>query len=183
MNNELLSNNYIFIRNFLEQNHAIDLGKAFEKWCIETNAPQDTQVPNSRIAYGYEPFVRLMLASTYRLSYIAQTPLFPTYNYARVYNKGNVLTPHKDRSACEVSITLCLDENGPAWPIYMTKPNGTVATCILEPGDAVLYLGIRSAHWRNSCPIDNYKQVFMHYVDAQGPHAQEAFEYLKINKK
>ena len=34
--------------------------------------------------------------------------LIPTYSYARIYKKGDILERHKDRYSCEVSTTLNL---------------------------------------------------------------------------
>ena len=42
--------------------------------------------------------------------------LSPTYSYARIYKKGDVLARHKDRYYCEISTTLNL--GGEPWPIY-----------------------------------------------------------------
>lgn len=35
----------------------------------------------------------------------------------RIYLKGEELTRHKDRPSCEISGTLCIDDND--WPIYL----------------------------------------------------------------
>lgn len=179
MNKELLDNNYIVIPNFIIPDDALSLGKQFEQYCNEIDAKDDPQAPGSQAVYTFTPFLELMLASTYRISYIAQTPLFPTYCFSRVYTKGNVLEKHKDRHSCEVSLTLCLDENGPQWPIYMTRPDGTVGSFALQPGDAIMYLGCRSVHWREANPLPKYTQVFMHYVKADGPFAENAFEFVR----
>jgi hypothetical protein len=46
--------------------------------------------------------------------------LIPTYSYARIYKKGDILHRHKDRFSCEISTTLNL--GGDSWPIYI-EPN------------------------------------------------------------
>ena len=46
--------------------------------------------------------------------------LVPTYSYTRLYEKGNILQRHKDRSSCEISTTLHL--GGDEWPIFL-NPN------------------------------------------------------------
>ena len=43
--------------------------------------------------------------------------LNPTYSYARIYKKGDVLHRHKDRFSCEISTTMNL--GGDEWPIYI----------------------------------------------------------------
>jgi hypothetical protein len=44
--------------------------------------------------------------------------LIPTYSYARIYKKGDVLHRHKDRFSCEISTTINL--GGDPWPIYLS---------------------------------------------------------------
>ena len=43
--------------------------------------------------------------------------LNPTYSYARIYKRGDVLKRHKDRFSCEISTTMNL--GGDPWPIYI----------------------------------------------------------------
>ena len=46
----------------------------------------------------------------------------------------------------------------------------------LAEGDGIIYRGCEIEHWRNPCDgPDNYYsgQVFLHYVDANGPHKNE----------
>jgi hypothetical protein len=45
--------------------------------------------------------------------------LNPTYAYARIYKKGDILHRHKDRFSCEISTTLNL--GGDDWPIFIEK--------------------------------------------------------------
>src|SRR6185295_1087278 len=91
--------------------------------------------------------------------------LFPTYSYFRVYQRGDLLAKHKDRPACEISVTLCLGYQGPQpWPIWIDGPGGASAT-ELAPGDAMVYRGVECAHWRESFDGDHQAQVFLHYVD------------------
>ena len=68
--------------------------------------------------------------------------LSPTYSYARIYKKGDILARHKDRYSCEVSTTLNL--GGDLWPIYLdpTGKEGQAGVKVnLEPGDMLIYSG------------------------------------------
>lgn len=100
--------------------------------------------------------------------------LEPTYTYCRLYPHGEKLVPHKDKAECEVSVTLNLRNVGDPWTFCWT--GGSID---LTPGDAVVYRGCDVRHWRDPNPTDDVYQVFMHYVDANGPHADLAYEYLK----
>jgi hypothetical protein len=94
-------------------------------------------------------------------------PLLPTYAYARLYTNGDVLEPHFDRPACEVSMTLQLGRSHHySWPIYMDGQRFDLAE-----GDAIVYPGCDVKHWREVCdgPPDYYSgQVFLHFVRANG---------------
>ena len=183
MNKDLLNNNYLVIPNFFNTTRAIEYGKALEDQCkimgVEVDPDLQMSHNKDRPGYLYAPFTRTLLSATNFLSCITQIPLLPTYSYARVYKQGNTLPQHSDRESCEVSVTLCLAEHGPDWPIYFTTPSKKVAEVCLHPGDAVVYLGMRSVHWRNANPVSDYAQVFFHYVNALGPHADRAFEFTK----
>lgn len=99
--------------------------------------------------------------------------LIPTYSYARLYFNNCKLAPHTDREACEYSVTLQLGRSHHyAWPLHVTGKRYD-----LGEGDAVIYKGMDANHWRDRCDgPDHYfsGQVFLHYVAANGPHAQHA---------
>lgn len=94
--------------------------------------------------------------------------LLRTYNYWRYYTWGSVLDDHKDRPACEISVTANIKNCGKEYPIHM---EGNWIN--MNPGDAVIYLGCEVEHGRKPFEGDHSAQVFMHYVDLNGPHANE----------
>ena len=100
--------------------------------------------------------------------------LYPTYTYARLYVTGNEMAKHIDRPACEYSLTVKLSDNKKGnWPIFISGEE-----VFLDDGDAVLYKGCEVEHWREKCNIQDYKlgQVFLHYVDANGPYRAEKYD-------
>jgi hypothetical protein len=102
--------------------------------------------------------------------------LFPTYSYFRVYKREDVLEKHKDRPACEISVTLSVGYQADhPWPIWIEGPCGTTGVSLL-PGDGLLYRGAECFHWREAFRGDHAVQVFLHYVDQTGPHAQWRFD-------
>ena len=112
--------------------------------------------------------------------------LIPTYSYTRLYEKGNILRRHKDRSSCEISTTLHL--GGDPWPIYLDpsgadyvideyknihKPGAPKGIRIdLKVGDMLIYSGCELEHWREPFQGNVCSQVFLHYNHAKGPFAQ-----------
>ena len=112
--------------------------------------------------------------------------LSPTYSYARIYKKGDVLKRHKDRFSCEISTTLNL--GGDKWSIYLSPnenvgiPNGkkiTVASNAkgikvdLKQGDMLVYCGMKLEHWRKKFKGKSCGQAFLHYNNRKTPGAKE----------
>lgn len=134
---------------------------------------EDPQVSNSLTLLTHDiVFETLQERLWNRIEGEVGRPLIPTYAYARLYQNGNKLEPHTDRPACEVSVTLQLARSHHySYPIYL---EGTRVD--LAEGDGLLYNGLKQKHWREECNgPDNYYsgQVFLHYVYADGEHADE----------
>ena len=133
---------------------------------LPRNDPNVVDTPS----YYADPFMESLLEMLRpRVEIESGLELCPTYSYFRVYKTGDVLKPHTDRPACEVSVTLSLGyEAREAWPIWLDL-NGEPRSFALEPGDALLYRGIDLTHWRDGFPGTHSVQVFLHYVDQKGP--------------
>lgn len=180
MNQELLDNNYLFVPNFIFAQEASDLYKQFKKEVQlypHNFDNKDPQVPGSPSIHNYVPFVALMCEKTAQINSLVGEKLLPTYAYARIYKNGAELVKHKDRPACEVSVTLHLGSDGISWPLGFTKPDGTTVLKDLKPGEAVIYFGCISEHWReNAFMGQEYGQVFLHYVRSEGKYINHCFD-------
>ena len=134
----------------------------------------DPQVPETYSHYSDIAMETLLEKLTEPMSKETGLNLIPTYSYARIYKKGDVLKRHKDRYSCEVSMTMNL--GGDPWPIYL-EPSGETdkegVKIDLEPGDALIYRGCEVEHWREVFKGENCGQVFLHYNDASGENAEE----------
>jgi hypothetical protein len=180
MIDKLLQNNYIIIPNFISRNDASLLGKEFKNYCEKNNIGGDNQALNSSSKYDYISFLELLCEKTPEISSILDETVLPTYSYARVYKNGSVLENHLDRDACEISLTvhLCGDS---VWPIFIETPNKEERSVILNPGDAMLYLGCESNHWRDIYFGEEYVQVFLHYVRSRGDKSYAYFDKTGSN--
>ena len=119
--------------------------------------------------------------------------LLPTYFYDRFYYIGQELERHVDRPACEVSVTLQISTNSDKpWPIWFERPDGSESYVLMKNGDAAVYKGCEREHWRD--PLESkynkvqnlwrtfrkqeddtyHHQIFLHYVNAQGPFVHHA---------
>ncbi len=142
----------------------------------------DEQVPNTFSVYGDPAFDTLLMKVLPVMREQTGLDVLPTYSYARVYKKGDILKRHKDRPSCEISTTLNL--GGDPWPIFMDttgsdnvideyknihKPNAPEGVKIdLEVGDMLIYEGCKLEHWREPFEGEHCGQVFLHYNNKNG---------------
>lgn len=147
---------------------------------LSKEAVESPTVPGSlgNIAHDL-PFETLLKIKKPLVEEITGLQLYPTYSFARIYKTGNELKKHKDRPSCEISVTLKLGDTGNYnWPICIDNNKIELAT-----GDAVIYRGCDIEHWREKHDFTNYflGQVFLHYVDRDGPNCN--FKYDKLYHK
>lgn len=139
----------------------------------QANGEYDTQVPGTPSFYGNKYMGKLHSTLKAKLEKLTGLKLFKTYTYYRVYKKGDVLRIHSDRPSCEISISLCLGYKAKKpWGLYVLSHNEEPIKVLLRPGDALLYKGVEMKHWRPKFTGEHQAQIFLHYVDANGPYAE-----------
>ncbi len=128
-------------------------------------------------AYGDHLMEVMLQLCQPRIESITRRKLLPTYSFCRLYEEGTALEAHLDRPACELSVRLCLGRDFEQchqtdpdydWPMFA---DGTPCPC--PPGSAIIYRGMEVSHWREPLRGREQFQLFLHYVDRDGPHAQE----------
>jgi len=134
----------------------------------------DEQIPETYSHYADIAMETLLQNLQPKMEEETGLKLTPTYSYARIYKKGDILKRHKDRYSCEVSTTLNL--GGDDWSIYL-EPSGETdkegVKVDMQPGDMLVYKGCDVEHWREEFTGENCGQVFLHYNDASDPKAEE----------
>ena len=133
---------------------------------------KDEQCPKSDSIYGDECLDQLLEMLADPLSEVIGRKLVPTYTYARIYRPGEVLEKHIDRPSCELSATLTLgyDSDDGIWPIFFDDEREIEVE--LDVGELAFYKGAEVVHWREEFTGKWHVQVFLHYVDADGPYAE-----------
>jgi predicted 2-oxoglutarate/Fe(II)-dependent dioxygenase YbiX len=179
MNSILKQNNYVFVPGFIERERSKLLSDEFKKYANENKLCGDSQAENSQTAYNFIGFLELLCEKTPEVSKFLGEPVLPTYCYARVYKEGSDLKRHRDREACEISLTLNLSGDSD-WPIYIQRPDGSEAKIDLNSGDAMMYLGCDADHWRGQYDGKEYVQVFLHYVRSRGDNSWATFDKERI---
>ena len=137
---------------------------------------KNDQIPETYSHYSDIAMETLMLKCQPIMEKNTGLKLYPSYSYARIYKKGDVLKRHKDRFSCEISTTMNL--GGDSWPIYLEldstkgfyKEDGNYVSenskgikVDLKPGDMLIYLGCDLEHWREKFKGKDCAQVFLHY--------------------
>lgn len=176
MRQELEQNNFLLVPNFISQERAQVLSQEFFILERDNKCTKDNQAPNSPAIYNFKPFLELLCEKTNEVTSLIEEQVLPTYTYARIYKNGEVLARHRDRPACEISLTVNIGGDAP-WGISIQKPSSEEVYLNLNRGDAMLYLGYTADHWRDT-PFSgqNYSQVFLHYVRSNGPNAWAYFD-------
>ena len=163
--------------------------KLFDDGYISPDTPDfgvwtDKQIPNTYSHYADIVMETLLEKIKPVMEENTGLKVLPTYTYARIYKKGDILKRHKDRPSCEISTTVHL--GGEPWSIFIDetggnnvvdeyknihKPNAPKGTKVdLEIGDMLIYEGCKLEHWREPFEGDNCGQVFLHYNNVNGPN-------------
>ena len=169
----------------------------------------EQQVEGSLARYTHPQYRRIHSGIRKKLEEVLGNPLYNTYYYDRYYFPGQALSKHADRDACEISVTIHISTNLPSpekdWPIKIKTPDtytdekktnvlvpGDERSCILNPGDGMIYKGCERPHWRDPMPLPHvrkrdkllrkpqpeyyYHQIFFHYVLQDGYRAHMAWD-------
>ncbi len=167
--------NFLVIPNFLTEKEADWYYGYFTLFLKNTKATlSDTQCPEGDSVYNFLPFVHLLSNKTERVSKILGVNIVPTYSYARKYYNNSVLKKHRDREACEISLSVHLDGDK-EWDLII---KGYPVS--LNKGDAVLYWGHQDEHWREPYTGDSYTNVFLHYVRLFSPYSRNYFDLKSL---
>lgn len=197
MNNEkekFESDRYIHLKGIISTEEGLRLSEILKNEA-EKNGVSDMQCPISKSVADNKVFNKLLLDLLPRFEIASGKRLFPTYSFARLYVPGEKLALHVDRPSCEISATVTLGFDNEVWPIYIGEPSNestefefedffknkvfckNVSRVDMNIGDAMMYRGCEMYHWREEYTQGQWQaQVFLHYVDADGPNAEWKFD-------
>jgi hypothetical protein len=143
-------------------------------------------------AHHYGPMLTFLWGLTPRVAQAVGADLLPTYAYFRAYRQGDVCRIHTDRPACEHSLSLTLVAgDGLPWALSVSTRRSEVPEPVvtedfgaapfgsvpMRAGDATLYQGTHHRHGRlDPNPNSWSAHLFLHWVDRNGPYADQAFD-------
>lgn len=162
-------NNYVILKDALTKEKAADLTKYMFDLYEQGKLVKDDQCPLSDAIYGDPVFDDILQKFAKPIGDAVGKTLLPTYTYARIYRPGEILKRHKDRPSCEISATMTLGfDSKPIWPIFFNEEKEIPIS--LDVGELAVYKGCEIVHWRTQFKGQWHVQVFLHYVDANGPY-------------
>ena len=167
---------------------------------VSKTSEVESQVNGSLSRYNYQKYKEHHTKIRLILEELLQEKLYNTYYYDRFYFLNQELTPHIDRDACEISVSIQISTNrnhNYEWPFCIQSRTGENHSIFTQNGWGILYMGCERLHWRYPLesrysnfgkvlnkiirkPDDTYHhQVFFHYVRANGERSHFANDSIK----
>ena len=167
---------FLLLRSAASSGMIHSLHRYMLKFAAEQDATRDDQVPGAISCYGDPVTEKLLEGLIPDMQLITGRALYPSYAYFRVYRNGDTLRRHRDRPACEFTLSLCIGyEGATVWPLYVEGSGGEFAAD-LEPGDGLVFKGLECEHWRDPFAGISASMAFLHYVDRNGPYSEWRFD-------
>jgi len=156
-----------------------------------------TRQPTIEIpGHSFFPLITFLWGLTPMVSELTGLDLLPSFDYFRIYRKGDICRLHTDRPSSEhsLSMTLGYSDNQP-WPLDIARlpsdrpvdkldedfgeePYNSIE---MKPGDAVLYRGVERRHGRvTPNPNRSSAHLFLHFVERGGKHQAHAFDAVRV---
>ena len=171
--------NYIVIRNFIEEDKVHQMCEDYKKFCVDNNLKGDWLVEKCYSYHNYLPYLELLMHKSGYFSELIGEPVLPTFTYSRMYLKGSKLPIHRDQANCELntSVNIGCDK---LWDfmIHTPYPINESRRITLNPGDAIFYEGMGALHWREEFEGEYYCGAFLCYVRSRGEHVSCAYDHL-----
>jgi hypothetical protein len=183
----LEKNKYKYVKNIIPK----DIVEFLSGWSLKNfKLNGDSQAPHSSVHHSnqseiYRHIIHYLLPKMQEESGLE---LKPIYSYNRIYLPGSDLKIHNDRPSCEISASITLkyhyEDKQYRWPLFMGD-----TPLIIETGDGVIYKGCDIPHWRPVFAQPKecwHHQLFVHYVDKNGPYSdlkeEVTMDDFKFNK-
>jgi hypothetical protein len=163
---------YLFVKGLLPPPLLEYLKVYYAVLLADNYFSHDSQCPSS-LSLGRDPALDAVLEWIRpEVGRLVGFPLAPTYSYTRRYAKGELLARHRDRAACEISVTISIQIPKRAGPsiMYLKPPHAKEAKVEMLEGDGCIYAGTEVEHWRNRFRVGGYIQLFLHFIARRGPH-------------
>ena len=162
---------YVLVKGILPQTLLEYLKVYYAILMANNRFYSDSQCPSSLSLGGDAALDAVLEWIRPEVSRLVGFDLAPTYSYTRRYGKGELLTRHTDRAACEISLTASIQIPKGAGPsvLCLKPPNFEETSVEMLEGDGCVYAGIEVEHWRDRFRLGGYIQLFLHFIARRGP--------------
>ncbi|WP_394831632.1 hypothetical protein LVJ94_34475 [Pendulispora rubella] len=169
----LKTDGYVVVRNVLSPLQVAAMRRHFRTLHASGNFTS-YEVPSLGARDGiYCDFVSVLFQDqlTRFIGKVVDEPIKPSFTWHFHYRDRAVLTRHIDRPQCRWNVSLAVDSNADAsragaWSLHFETDQGAHSVR-LGPGDAVVYSGTDTPHWREPLPEGHTAGVIcLHYVSA-----------------
>jgi hypothetical protein len=161
---------YLLVKGILPQT-ILEYLKVYYAILLANNRfGNDDQCPSSLSLGGDAALDAVLEWIRPEVSRLVGFDLAPTYSYTRQYGKGEVLSRHTDRAACEISVTASIQIPKGAGPsvVHLKPPNFDETKVEMFEGDGCVYAGTEVEHWRERFRVGGYIQLFLHFIAKHG---------------
>jgi len=175
--NEFKDNGFVVLRNVISSQTLAMLTNYY--WFLMRHQKLE-RFPTSLGKYGDLLSESLLVGYQKIFEEIIGCSLYPSFSFMRLYYRNSLLDKHKDREGSEFAVSIAIDyDTEDIWPLYLKDLNGKEHDLKLDRGDLVLYRGCELIHWREAYQGKSSLQLFLFYVDTEGPMKQFKFDTRK----
>jgi hypothetical protein len=171
------NNNYVIIKNFIEQDFVEFIQDYFSMKINSDNYDKcKNNYENNYCWYGDHLTETILQNSCESLGSIIKKQIIPTYSFTSFRMKGDISKKYEYKESHEISsiLTLGTSESN-SRIIYLTKdkqnfnPSNSIQLS-LDPGDLCMYNGHDLHYWEPKLENTWSLQVFFYFVDNNGPY-------------
>ena len=161
---------YLLVKGILPQTILEYLKVYYAVLLANNRFSNDSECPSSLSLGGDAALDAVLEWIRPEVSRLVGFDLAPTYSYTRQYARGEVLTRHTDRDACEISVTASIQIPKGAGPsvVHLKPPTLDETKVEMFEGDGCVYAGTEVEHWRDRFRRGGYIQLFLHFIAKHG---------------
>lgn len=180
---------HFLLRNFINKSETEAYSSKMFEALKKGEFYVDDQCNKSESFYNHAMFEELLEKTRRLIENKCNVNLESTFSYARIYKRGEVLSKHVDRNACEYSATITLDYSGiKPWNFFFKDHKED--SILIDKGDIFVYNGVKLPHWRDALKDEWQTQVMLFFSkkEREKVHKDEKYKqainelYLKSKK-
>jgi hypothetical protein len=164
---------YVAVKGLLDPN-VVQYLESYYRQSLKGGLKHFRRDGTSLNGYGEACADLALYAFREKIETITGLPLLPGFSFVRLYKKSEKLRRHIDRGANEINCTIQI-YGSTAWPLGV-HVDGKDILVNQDCGDALIYRGLETPHWRDAYTGDEHLQLILAYVIKDGDQKHCAFD-------